>query len=53
MSDGVKFILSELRLKSDFSGCYVLLREPKPFYVGIYASGGPAASAAREGEDPS
>jgi predicted GIY-YIG superfamily endonuclease len=32
---GVKSILSELRRSSDFSGCYVLLREGKPFYVGI------------------
>jgi len=32
---GVKSILSGLRLSSDFSGCYVLLREEKPFYVGI------------------
>jgi len=32
---GVKAILSELRRSSDFSGCYVLLREGKAFYVGI------------------
>ena len=32
---GVKSILSGLRRSSDFSGCYVLLREGKPFYVGI------------------
>lgn len=32
---GVKSILSGLRRSSDFSGCYVLLREEKPFYVGI------------------
>jgi hypothetical protein len=32
---GVKSILSELRRSSDFSGCYVLLRGEKPFYVGI------------------
>jgi hypothetical protein len=32
---GVKSILSGLRRNGDFSGCYVLLREEKPFYVGI------------------
>src|SRR5579871_2309797 len=32
---GVKSILSGLLRSSDFSGCYVLLREGKPFYVGI------------------
>lgn len=32
---GVKSILSGLRRSSDFSGCYVLLHEGKPFYVGI------------------
>jgi hypothetical protein len=32
---GVKSILSGLRRGSDFSGCYVLLREGEPFYVGI------------------
>src|SRR5664280_539252 len=32
---GVRSILSGLRRSSDFSGCYVLLREGKPFYVGI------------------
>ena len=32
---GVKTILSRLRRSGDFSGCYVLLREGKPFYVGI------------------
>jgi hypothetical protein len=32
---GVKSILSELHRSSDFSGCYALLREGKPFYVGI------------------
>lgn len=32
---GVKSILSRLQRSSDFSGCYVLLREGKPFYVGI------------------
>jgi len=32
---GVRSILSGLRRNSDFSGCYVLLREEKPFYVGI------------------
>jgi predicted GIY-YIG superfamily endonuclease len=32
---GVRSILSGLRRSGDFSGCYVLLREGKPFYVGI------------------
>src|SRR5438046_2019519 len=32
---GVKAILSRLGRNTDFSGCYVLLREGKPFYVGI------------------
>lgn len=32
---GVQSILSQLQRKHDFSGCYVLLREDKPFYVGI------------------
>jgi hypothetical protein len=32
---GVKSILEGLGRSSDFSGCYVLLREGKPFYVGI------------------
>jgi hypothetical protein len=32
---GVKSILSGLGRRSDFSGCYVLLREGKPLYVGI------------------
>src|ERR1039458_10296765 len=32
---GVKTILSRLRRSNDFTGCYVLLREGKPFYVGI------------------
>jgi hypothetical protein len=32
---GVKSVLSELRRNADFSGCYVLVREGKPFYVGI------------------
>jgi hypothetical protein len=32
---GVKSILSGLRRSSDFSGCYVLLQDGKPFYVGI------------------
>lgn len=32
---GIKSILSGLRRSSDFSGCYVLLREGEPFYVGI------------------
>jgi hypothetical protein len=32
---GVKSILLRLRKERDFSGCYVLLREGKAFYVGI------------------
>jgi predicted GIY-YIG superfamily endonuclease len=32
---GVKSILRYLGRSRDFSGCYVLLRELKPFYVGI------------------
>lgn len=32
---GVKSILAGLGRSSDFSGCYVLLHEGKPFYVGI------------------
>jgi hypothetical protein len=32
---GVKSILSGLQRSCEFSGCYVLLREGKPFYVGI------------------
>ena len=32
---GVTSILSRLRRSGDFSGCYVLLQEGKPFYVGI------------------
>src|ERR1019366_6393340 len=32
---GIRSILSELGRGNDFSGCYVLLREGKPFYVGI------------------
>jgi predicted GIY-YIG superfamily endonuclease len=32
---GVKSILKALRQSDDFSGCYVLIREGKPFYVGI------------------
>ena len=32
---GVESILKELNFKSDFSGCYVLLCNKKPFYVGI------------------
>src|ERR1019366_4684734 len=32
---GVRSILSGLRRSNDFTGCYVLLREGKPFYVGI------------------
>src|SRR5438093_1576918 len=32
---GIKSILSQLDRHEDLSGCYVLLREGKPFYVGI------------------
>lgn len=32
---GVKSILTKLRRRRDFSGCYVLVREGKAFYVGI------------------
>jgi hypothetical protein len=32
---GVKSILSGLQRRGDFSGCYVLVRGGKPFYVGI------------------
>jgi predicted GIY-YIG superfamily endonuclease len=32
---GVKSILSRFQRRRDFSGCYVLLREGKAFYVGI------------------
>jgi hypothetical protein len=32
---GVKSILLRLQKRADFSGCYVLLREGKAFYVGI------------------
>jgi predicted GIY-YIG superfamily endonuclease len=32
---GVKTILKRLGRTNDFSGCYVLLRKGKPFYVGI------------------
>jgi len=32
---GIRSILSELGREKDFSGCYVLLREGRPFYVGI------------------
>lgn len=32
---GVKSILSRLQKQCDFSGCYVLLEDGKPFYVGI------------------
>ena len=32
---GVKSILSKLDRTNDFSGCYVLLKGAKPFYVGI------------------
>ena len=36
---GVKSILSGLQRRGDFSGCYVLVREGKPFYVGISGTG--------------
>ena len=32
---GVKSILSTLGRSNDFSGCYVLLKDGQPFYVGI------------------
>jgi hypothetical protein len=32
---GVKTIVNTLKRQNDFSGCYVLLRDGKPFYVGI------------------
>jgi hypothetical protein len=32
---GVRSVLSGLRKSTDFSGCYVLVHEEKPFYVGI------------------
>jgi predicted GIY-YIG superfamily endonuclease len=32
---GVRTIVKRLRKQDDFSGCYVLLRKGKPFYVGI------------------
>jgi hypothetical protein len=32
---GVKTIVTGLGRSRDFSGCYVLLRDGKPFYVGI------------------
>src|SRR5229473_7359170 len=32
---GVKTIVKKLERRDDFSGCYVLLRAGKPFYVGI------------------
>jgi hypothetical protein len=32
---GVKSILKQLERTRDFSGCYVLLRDARPFYVGI------------------
>jgi predicted GIY-YIG superfamily endonuclease len=32
---GVKTIAAKLGKRKDFSGCYVLLRDRKPFYVGI------------------
>jgi predicted GIY-YIG superfamily endonuclease len=35
---GVKTILRRLGYTSDFSGCYVLTRDGKPFYVGISRS---------------
>jgi hypothetical protein len=36
--DGVKTILRRLGRTNDFSGCYVLTRRGKPFYVGISRS---------------
>ena len=35
---GVRSILTSLGRKKDFSGCYVLLRNNNPFYVGISRS---------------
>jgi len=35
---GVKTILRKIGRTSDFSGCYVLTRDDKPFYVGISRS---------------
>jgi predicted GIY-YIG superfamily endonuclease len=35
---GTRTILRQLGRHDDFSGCYVLLREDKPFYVGISRS---------------
>lgn len=32
---GIKAMLKRLRRDRDFSGCYVLIRDSKPFYVGI------------------
>ena len=32
---GVESILRQLQVRADFSGCYVLLKDKKPFYVGI------------------
>jgi GIY-YIG catalytic domain-containing protein len=32
---GIKGVLTKLGRTEDFSGCYALLREGKPFYVGI------------------
>src|SRR5579859_4632652 len=32
---GIKTMIDRLGLKVDFSGCYVLIRDGKPFYVGI------------------
>jgi len=36
--DGVRTILRRLRRSTDFSGCYVLTQDGKPFYVGISRS---------------
>jgi predicted GIY-YIG superfamily endonuclease len=35
---GVKTIVKQLGKDADFSGCYVLLQEKQPFYVGISRS---------------
>jgi len=35
---GVKSILRQFQRRQDFSGCYVLLRDGAPFYVGISRS---------------
>jgi hypothetical protein len=32
---GAKTLLKRLARTNDFSGCYILVREGKPFYVGI------------------